>query len=266
MRHASHAITRHRHGILPAGCLLACLACSTPTLADTAATTFAVGVGVERMPSWAGASSHRSEPLPYVNFEWPGHVMISTLNGLQVDLIGGTVLHGGLYGNYQWGRDRSDLGALGGKIASLPPRPDLGGYLEWQLGKTVDVGGNLSHDTNGAGAYLKLYAEWDPPAAGPLQHSIELTWQAMNAPAMNRFFGISTSQASALNVQAWHPGSGSQLVTVEYDLFLPTSRSTGFALALVYGRLLGEAGGSPLVTHFGSRSQLTESLAFVYHL
>jgi len=83
---------------------------------------------------------------------------------------------------------------------------------------------------------------------------------------MTRFFGIRPTEAMALNVQAWQPGAGSQLASLEYDMFLPTSRHTGIALALVYGRLLGQAAASPLVTRFGSATQLSESLAFVYHL
>ncbi|MEO8837644.1 MAG: MipA/OmpV family protein, partial [Herbaspirillum sp.] len=58
---------------------------------------------------------------------------------------------------------------------------------------------------------------------------------------------------------------GSQLASLEYDLFLPTSQHTGLALALTYGRLLGDAADSPLVAQFGSRTQWSESLAFVYH-
>lgn len=229
--------------------------------------TLAIGAGVEHLPSWPGAETSRYQPMPYLDIELPAeHVSLSTQNGLQVDLIGGQMLHGGLYGNYQWGRESSDLGVLRGKIASLSPRLTMGGYLEWQLGKNIDVGANLSHETSGAGAYLDVYAEWDLPGTGLLQHSIELHWQAMNAHAMNRFFGISPNQASVLDVPAWHPDAGSQLASLEYDVFLPTSKHTGFALALVYGWLLGDAADSPLVTRFGSRTQLSESLAFVYHL
>ncbi|HWX67296.1 MAG TPA: MipA/OmpV family protein [Rhodanobacter sp.] len=229
--------------------------------------TLAVGVGVEHLPSWLGAKTARYQPMPYLDIEIPAdHVSLSTLDGLQVDLIGGSVLHGGIYGNYQWGRESGDLGVLRNKIAPLSPRLTVGGYLEWQLSKNIDVGSSLSHDTHGAGAYLDIYAEWDLPAAGLLQHSIELHWQAMNGHAMNRFFGINRNQASVLNVPAWQPGAGSELASLEYDLFMPTSKHTGVALALVYGRLLGNAGDSPLVTRFGSRTQLSESLAFVYHL
>lgn len=250
-------------------CLLACLLLwAQGCMADaTDPPILAGGVGVEHLPGWPGAKTARYQPIPYVDIELPAeHVNLSTLNGLQIDLIGGKVLHGGLYGNYQWGRESSDLGVLRGKIAALSPRLIAGGYLEWQLGKNVDVGANLSHETSGAGVYLDVYAEWDLPRLGLLQHSIELHWQAMNAYAMNRFFGIDPAQAGVLNVPAWHPGAGSQLVSLEYDLFVPTSQHTGFALALEYGRLLGNAADSPLVTRFGSRTQLSESLAFVYHL
>ncbi|TAM59010.1 MAG: MipA/OmpV family protein [Rhodanobacter sp.] len=254
------------HRVLLSTGLLACTLCSPPGMADAAKPSLALGAGAQRMPSWAGASDDRSEPVPYLYFKWPGHGSFSTLDGLQVELLHGSVLHGGIYGNYQWGRLRDDLGVLGGKIASLPPRINMGGYLKWQLSEALDAGADLSHDINGAGAYLDLYAEWDLPSAGLLEHSIALRWQAMNAPAMTRFFGIRPTEATALNVPSWQPGAGSELASLEYDLFLPTSQHTGIALALVYGRLLGQAAASPLVTRFGSATQLSESLAFVYHL
>jgi outer membrane protein len=245
---------------------MACLLWPITSMADTGESpTLAIGAGMQRLPSWSGASDQRNEPFPYVEIELPGHGSFSTLDGLQVDLIQGRILHGGVHGDYQWGRQRDDLGALAGKIATLAPRINLGGYLEWQLTSQLDLGGNLSHDINGAGAYLTLYAEWDLPSIGPLQHSIALRWQAMNAAAMNRFFGVDPAAADALNVPAWQPGAGSQLASLEYDLFVPTSKHTGLALALVYGRLLGTAGNSPLVRQFGSRSQWTESFAFIYH-
>ncbi|MEO8779962.1 MAG: MipA/OmpV family protein [Rhodanobacter sp.] len=258
--------------VLPAAGVLACLLWAQACLADAVdqpdqpdQPTLAVGVGMEHLPRWAGATTSRYQPIPYVDIEIPNHLSLSTQDGLQLDVIGGTMLHGGLYGAYQWGRDSDDLGALRGKIAPLSPRLALGGYLEWQLDKRVNVGANLSHDTQGAGAYVQLYAEWDLPPVWLLQQSIQLTWNAMNSAAMQRHFGINPSQASALQVRPWQPGAGSELASLEYDLFVPTSKHTGFALAVVYGRLLGDAGSSPLVTRFGSRSQWTQSLAFVYH-
>ena len=227
--------------------------------------TFAGGIGVAHLPSWAGAKTSRFQQIPYIDIEIPDHLSLSTEDGLQLDLIGGQTLHGGVYGDYQWGRESSDLGVLRHQIAPLSPRLTAGGYLEWQLDKQIDVGADLSHDTDGAGAYLKLYAEWDLPPVAMLQHSLQLSWQAMNGAAMHRFFGVSPAQASSLHVQPWQPGAGSQLATLEYDLFLPTSKHTGFALAVVYGQLLCGAGNSPLVTQFGSRTQWNESLAFIYH-
>lgn len=256
------------HATLPRLCLLlaACLLWPPGCAAAAGPEVFAVGVGMQRMPSWPGASNQHSEPLPYIDIELPGRGSFSTLDGLQIQLVHGDTWHAGIHGDYQWGRSRDDLGSLGGKIPSLAPRINLGGYLEWQLNRQLDVGGSLSHDINGAGAYLELYAEWDPPPLGLLEPSFELRWQGMNAPAMNRFFGIGAQAARALSVPAWQPGAGGQLASLECDLFMPTGRHTGVALALVYGRLLGGAADSPLVIRYGSRTQLSESLAFVYHL
>ena len=245
----------------------ACLLCaSTSAAAEQSPLMLTIGAGLQRQGTWLGAKGMRIEALPYIDVEWSNHVSLSTVDGLQVDLINGHVLHGGIYGDYQWGRTREELGARGGPVTALPPRFNLGGYLEWQLTDQFDLGTNLSHDINGAGAYLSVYAEWDPPSMGVVEHSLQLRWQALNASAMNRNFGLNPGQASALNTDAWEPGGGSELATLEYDVFLPTSQHTGVALGLVYGRLLGNAGNSPLVTRFGSRRQLSESLAFVYHL
>lgn len=227
--------------------------------------TYAIGAGVERMPAWPGARDSRNQPIPFFDIEIPNHLSLSTQDGLQFDLIGGPVLHGGFYGDYQWGRESSDLGKLAGKIASLSPRLTAGGYLEWQLSKQIDVGVDISHDTEGAGLYTDVYGEWDLPQVWLLQQSLELHWQAMNSAGMNRFFGVNPAQARGLAVYPWRPGAGSQSATLEYDLFIPTSRHTGLALALSWEELLGNAGESPLVVRFGSHSQPSESLAYIYH-
>ena len=257
---------RPRWPLLSASLATCLLWASASAAAERSPLMLTVGAGVQRQGTWLGAKGLRSEALPYIDVEWANHVSLSTVDGLQVDFIHGHVLHGGIYGDYQWGRTREELGALGGIVTALPPRFNLGGYLEWQLTDQFDLGANLSHDINGAGAYLSVYAEWDLPSMGVVEHSIQLRWQALNASAMNRNFGLNPSQASVLNTDVWEPGAGSELATLEYDVFVPTSQHTGVALGLVYGRLLGNAGNSPLVTRFGSRRQLSESLAFVYHL
>jgi len=83
--------------------------------------TYALGVGVERMPGWVGSSDHRSQVVPYIDIDVPHLGSISTTDGLELDLIDGEAWHGGIYGNYLWGRTRDSLGKLGGIIP--PTRP-----------------------------------------------------------------------------------------------------------------------------------------------
>jgi outer membrane scaffolding protein for murein synthesis (MipA/OmpV family) len=225
------------------------------------------GVGMQRMPAWLGSKDHRNQPIPYVQAELPWHITLSTLDGLTVDLIHGDKWRGGLYGNYTWGRDREELGPkLGGVVDSLAPRINAGGYLEYQATAQLNLGTELSHDTKGAGAYLNLYADYDLPAIGYLNHSLQVQWQVMNGPAMRRFFGVTPEQAAQLDISPWSPGAGSQQIEFEYDAYMPTSLHTGFALAINYTRLLGQAAESPLVREYGSRNQVTTTLAFVYRL
>ncbi|WP_426664620.1 MipA/OmpV family protein [Rhodanobacter aciditrophus] len=246
---------------------LLCLSLPPCALADSDnVSTLAVGAGMQHMPGWVGARTHRSDPVPFVDIELPQYgFSLSTEDGLQYDLVRGAHLHGGLYGGFQWGRDHDDLGTLAGKVPTLAPRATGGGFLEWDFDRQLDAGMRLSHDVNGAGAYLEFYAGWNPPRLGLMEQSLELRWQSMNGAAMRRFFGLKPASAQALGVPVWQPGAGSELATLEYDLFLPTGKHTGLAASLEYGYVLGHAAASPLVRRYGSRSQLTESLAFVYH-
>lgn len=260
-------MARHTHACTPLALAAAALLAATPACADDTPTT-AFGAGVQRMPSWVGARTHRDQPILFFDLERPDiGLALSSSDGLQWDVLRGEHLHGGAYGNFQWGRDHDDLGAsLAGKATTLAPRLNGGGYLEWDFTKQLDAGMQLSHDTDGAGAYLTLYAEWDPPHVGWLQHSLQWRWQAMNGPAMRRFFGVSTATAAALGTTTWQPGAGAQMLAFEYDAFLPTSEHTGLAASLEYAELIGAAGASPLVRGYGARHQVTASLAFVYHL
>ncbi len=256
-------MSRHPRFILLLACALPALWPLAGAAADS--TVLAVGAGMQRMPAWPGANSNREDPVPYIDLELPGVGSFSTLDGLELEFLHGNTLRGGFYGAYQWGRERTELGTLGGKVPTLSPRVNLGGYLEWQINKAMDVGANLSHDTQGAGAYLNLYADTDLPALGPVEETATLRWSLMNGAAMNRFFGLDPTTATALGVSPWHPSGGSEMASLEYDLFVPTSGHTGVALAVTYGRLLGGAANSPLVRQFGAANQWSESLAFIYH-
>ncbi|TCV94063.1 MltA-interacting protein MipA [Luteibacter rhizovicinus] len=229
------------------------------------APSYAFGAGVQHIPSWIGASTHRNQLLPYVDIDLPEIGELSTVDGLTVDLIHGTHWHGGPYGNYMWGRSHEDLGTLGGKVTSLSPRLQGGGYIEYAFDEQWSVGSRVSHDTDGAGAYLDVYGDLKLPDIGYIEQSFELQWQAMNGPAMRRFFGLSADEATSIGTAPWRPGAGAQMAYIEYDAFLPTSEHTGFALSINIGRLLGAAANSPLVRSYGSRTQISQTLAFVYH-
>ncbi|WP_114240403.1 MipA/OmpV family protein [Dyella sp. C9] len=224
-----------------------------------------VGIGIQRMPAWPGSDNQRNEPVPFILAELPCHITISTLDGLTVDFIHADGWHGGIYGNYQWGRDRSELGSeLEGTIPSFSPRISAGGYVEYEFADKFEVGSDLSHDTQGAGAYLRVYGSYELPSIGYWMHEVELQWQAMNGPAMRRYFGVTPAQAMQLGVDSWQPTGGTQQMELEYSAFMPTSLHTGFAFMLNYARLLGQSSGSPLVHRYGSSNQFTGTLAFVY--
>ena len=257
----------YRNSLFLAVSLLAAgtvMATDSDTYPDDAP-SYAFGAGVQRMPAWMGSRDRRNQAIPYIDIELPGKGELSTADGLMVDLLAGEHWHGGAYANWLWGRTRDDLHQLGGKIPSLSPRFQAGGYLEYQFDKRITLGGHLAHDTDGAGAYAALYVDYTLPKIWYIEHSLELKVEGMNGAAMQRFFGITPDEAQTLGTRPWHPGAGSQSADIEYDAFVPTSQQTGFALAVSYGRLFGGAGASPLLRNFGSPRQVNETLAFLYH-
>ncbi|WP_329741040.1 MipA/OmpV family protein [Dyella sp. A6] len=236
-----------------------------PAHADDTTPVYAVGGGVNIMPGWSGSKTQYASPVPYFDIEVPNVISLSSNSGLQVDLIRGKVLHGGIYGGYEWGREHDDMGYIAGKVPTLSPRFDAGGYLEWQLTKNIDAGTSLSHDLDGATTYWKVYAEWDLPSVGYFEHSLQVELQTLNGAGMRRLYGINPSQAARLGTSTWQPGASPQQASLEYDVFLPTSRNTGVAMALRCSYLLGNAADSPLVRRYGTPWQPSATLAFIYH-
>lgn len=247
--------------------LACCLALALPGAAHATDETYSdfVGAGIIHMPGWLGSSQYRNQWAPFVQVTVDKTVTLSTSDGLTVDFIHRDGWQGGLYGNYTWGRSHDDLGPqLAGIVDSLSPRINGGGYIEYHPNEAINFGASLSHDTQGAGAYLNAYIDSGLPSFWGIEHSLQLQWQAMNAAAMRRFFGVTPAQAEQLGTATWRPGAGAQQIELEYDALLPVTRRTGIVLSLEYARLLGDAADSPLVRRYGSANQLSTSLAYVY--
>lgn len=252
--------------------LLPLLLLASPGLAQAAETSddngwrIALGAATQRMPTWLGSDRQQWQPLPFFDIEKPGLLELSSNDGLRVHLPKTGPLEVGVYGDYLWGRSRADLGPrLQGRIPSLSPRLLGGAYAEYQFNEHVALGSRLGHDFTGSGAYLSLYLDYDLPKIWYLEHSLELGVRGMNSAAMRRSFGLSAESAALLGTRPWTPGAGLQQASANYSLFMPTSLHTGFALSFEYTRLLGDAADSPLIRQYGSRNQMQQTLAFIYH-
>lgn len=237
----------------------------TETKAEEA-TTFAFGAGGAQMPRWLGSNRKKSFSVPYININWKDRVEFSTTNGLIVDLIHNGPWHGGVVGTMIWGRSYGDLGSLSSRVPTRTNTVQGGLYLEYAVTKELSVGTRVRHDIQGTGAaYADIYADMDLPSPGLIDHSVRVSAEAMNRSAMRRYFGVAPDTAAALGTSAYQPGAGASQVNVSYDLFVPTSQSTGVAFSAGYGRLARTPGDSPLVRDFGSVHQRNAMAAFLYH-
>jgi len=229
--------------------------------------TWAIGAGGIRSPAWLGSSRSRTDFLPYFAFNWRDIVELNITDGLSIDLLRGSAWHGGLIGTWRRGRSSRDLGELAkAGVATLSHTLQAGVYLEHVPVKNLTLGASLSHDIQATGsAYGNLYIEWDIPVLKPIEHSLTLNAEFMNRSAMRRYFSVPADTAAALGVQAYQPSAGMSGTRLSYEAFLPTSRSTGFALGLHWTRLASKPANSPLVRDYGSKTQRTYLMAFLVH-
>ena len=254
---------------------LACMGQLSPACADDTQEnvapdkhiTWAIGAGGMRSPAWLGSSRTRTDFLPYFAFNWRDIVEVNVTDGLSVDLLRGSAWHGGLIGTWRRGRSSHDLGELAkAGVAPLSHTWQAGIYLEHVPVKNLTLGASLSHDIQSTGSgYGNVYIEWDIPVLKPVEHSIKLNGEFMNRSAMRRYFSVPADTAAALGVQPYQPSSGMSGTRLSYEAFLPTSRSTGFALGLHWTRLASKPAASPLIRDYGSKTQRTYLMAFLVH-
>ncbi|MCL2161578.1 MAG: MipA/OmpV family protein [Betaproteobacteria bacterium] len=229
--------------------------------------TWAIGAGGMRSPTWLGSSRARNDFLPYFAFNWRDTVELNVTDGLSIDLLRGNAWHGGLIGTWRRGRSSRDLGDLAkAGVAPLSHTWQAGVYLEHVPVKNLTLGIDLSHDIQSTGsAYGNVYIEWDIPVLKPVEHSLKLNGEFMNRSAMRRYFSVPADVAATLGVQPYQPSAGASGTRLSYEAFIPTSRSTGFALGLHWTRLASKPADSPLVRDYGSRTQRTALAAFLVH-
>jgi outer membrane scaffolding protein for murein synthesis (MipA/OmpV family) len=257
-------------GLASAGPLAFAQAQQTDADPDAAAQpiTWAIGAGGMRSPAWVGSSRSRYDFIPYFAFNWRDIVELNVTDGLYVDLLHGSAWHGGLMGSWRWGRPAHDLGPRLSEagVAPLSYTLQAGTYLEYVPIESLTLGADLSRDIRTSGsAYGNFYVEWDIPVLKPIEHSLKFNGEFMNRTAMQRYFSVSANTAAALGVEAYHPGAGPSGTGLSYQAFLPTSRSTGFALELSWMRLAAKPTASPLVRDYGDRTNRTYSVAFLKH-
>lgn len=228
----------------------------------------AFGVGVQHLPAWLGARDQRTQAVPFFDIELPGKAELSSVDGLTVDAIRGKRWHGGLYADIVWGRTRGDLGPqLSTVVDRINDRLVAGGYLERDFNKAFTLGGRAMRELGGNGAYADLYADVQfPKLFKHVEHGFELSVRAANAASNRERFGLDAQQAMQLNLPPTRPGGSWQQVSLQYQVFIPTSQHTGIAANIEFAQLLGNPARSPLVKAFGQRNQLSEGIAFVYHL
>jgi len=227
---------------------------------------YTLGLGAQRYPRWLGAKSQRTIPIPYVDLNWQDRVELSTTDGLRVDLLHGQHWHGGLVGTLTWGRSRHDLGSAASQLPTFDTTVQAGLYLEYAPMEPLSLGLRWRRDLQATGVvYGDLYAEWDLPRLGYVEHSIKGSVEGMNGRGMRRFFGLDAASAAALGQSPYAPGRGASQYTLDYQAFVPTSAHTGVALDFSWGKLSSTARQSPVIQSYGAPVQRSIMAAFVLH-
>jgi len=224
-----------------------------------------LGPALQARPRWQGSAQHRKQVEPYFYMQWADRVELSSDEGLKIDALHDVHWHGGPIGTLTWGRSARDLGELASKLHTLGNTYQGGAYVEYAWREGLAVGLKLSHDLAETGAaYGEVYGDLGLPSPEAVEHGFRLVVAGMNRSAMQRFYGVSASEASALGVGSYEGSAGVSRMALIYGLEVKLGDRWGLTGNIEWARLLGSAANSPLVRDFGSRNQRSYTIAAYY--
>lgn len=223
-----------------------------------------VGAAALAVPRYPGSDALRTLALPDVSITLGRTLFASFATGIGARLVD----HGG----FSLGvLARPDLGRRAGDVARALPglsrisaAPELGGFAEWSLTKSLALRGEVRKAIGGHdGTVGDLSLTWAHPVGSRVVLIVAPSLRLADARFMRAYFAVPTGLALA----PWHAGAGLERVGAMGTALVKVAPRVGLAVSLCYDRLTGDAADSPVARGpHGSPNQFGAFAALRYRL
>ena len=243
----------------------AILAISSPALAqDDDDIRVRVGLGGQIKPEFIG--SDETQVLPLFDFDFargtnpfPFEAPDDSF-GIRLFSRGGFAA--GPAANIQSKRKDSDVGADVGKVSTTF---EVGGFAEYQAGKSIRVRGELRKGLGGHDGLVGSFgADYFWRDGDRYVFSIGPRVLFSDAGFQRAYFGVDNAAALASGLPAYRPDGGIYAFAAASGLTYQFNSRFGMFGYARYERLVGDAADSPIIRELGSRDQLSAGLGLSY--
>jgi outer membrane protein len=223
-----------------------------------------IGLGAEIVPDHVGADGTKWSPL--VDFDLKREGKDFEFEAPD-ESFGFSIVHAGGFelgpsANLESARRPSRFPV---PIDKVPMTFEAGAFAQLYVAKSLRVRGELRKGLGGHDGWIsQLSADYIARRGDDYVFSIgpRLTWA--DEEYQQSYFGVTPAQAAASGLPAFDADSGVRGVGAATSLHYQLSKRWGVAAYGRYERLVGDAGRSPLIRTYGSRSQMSAGLALNY--
>jgi outer membrane scaffolding protein for murein synthesis (MipA/OmpV family) len=224
-----------------------------------------IGAGVQAYPRFPGSEDLRLAPLPNFSFRKAGDPI-----GFEAPDEGTGFALIGKKGGFQVGpaiqlqnkRKETDVGAAVGNVGFTI---EAGAFVQVYLGDNLRV---RAEGRRGLGGHKGWVGDLGVDLIGRPSDSTVMSIgprvRLANRRYQRAYFGVAPPVAALTGLAPHDPDPGVRAVGIVAGLTHQFNRSWGIYAYAGYDRLVGDAGNSPIVRTFGSRSQPSGGVALTY--
>jgi len=232
---------------------------ATPAAAqDGGGLTITIGAGAQTYPQYPGADSYGINPLPIFGFRRAGTPMgfEAPDDGIGLGILGrDSVVNFGPAVRFQNKRDEDDVGAAVGNVGFTV---EAGGFVELLPAPNFRLRAELRQGLGGhKGLVGDIGADFIVRDENTYIFSIGPRLRWADNDFHDAYFGVTPTVSGATGLAAFDPNSGFYAVGAVAGLTYKLGDNWGLQGYAGYDRLIGDAGNSPIVAAFGSRSQFS---------
>lgn len=231
---------------------------------DSNAYRVRVSVGARLQPKFVGSDSSGVSPIVQAKIARGTNAFRFTApdDRFGIALVSKDGFSAGPAANLAWKRKESDVGA---RVGNVPLTIEAGGFVQYDLGSSLRVRGELVKGLNGHKGLVgtvgvdRIWRDGDRYV-----FSIGPRVLFGDARYERAYFGVSPTAAINSGLPAYRPGGGVYGVAMTSSATYQVNSQWGLFGFARYERLTGDAARSPIVRDLGSRNQLSGGVGVSY--